>query len=63
MFKKKKQPVSVAMEMTCSVCTHGMDLARVHPQAHTLPELHTYRCTQCGMLRTVEVPAAAARAA
>lgn len=63
-FKKKKpQAATVAMEMMCSICTHGMDLAVVHPQAPRLPELHTYRCTQCGSLRTVEVSAEAAKAA
>ena len=61
MFKKKKQ--SVAMEMFCAVCTHGMDLTVVHPQAVKLPEMHTYRCTQCGSLRTVEVRTEAEKAA
>jgi transposase-like protein len=64
MFKKKTQsPITVAMEMTCTVCTHGMEVVRVHPSAAKLPEMHTYRCTQCGTLRTVEVQIAAARAA
>jgi len=57
--KKKQQPATVAMEMMCSICTHGMDLAVVHPQAPKLPEMHTYRCTQCGSLRTVELRAEA----
>ena len=62
MFKKKKQqPATVAMEMICSICTHGMDLAMIHPQATKLPEMHTYRCTQCGSLRTVEVRAEVAK--
>jgi len=59
--KKKQQPATVAMEMICSICTHGMDLAVVYPQAYKLPEMHTYRCTQCGSLRTVEVRAEVAK--
>jgi hypothetical protein len=62
-FRKKKQPKAVAMEMTCTICTHGMDLAVVYPQAYKLPEMHTYRCTQCSSLRTIEVRPEAAQAA
>jgi hypothetical protein len=38
----------------CPVCSGTMRLKSKIPAAHVFPELKTFRCLECGNLRTVE---------
>ena len=39
----------------CPTCGARMALARVTPKLGGLPELHTFRCEECGEVETYEV--------
>ena len=38
----------------CLVCDGVMTVKRVIPAAHIFPELKTYQCEDCGVMRSVE---------
>jgi acetone carboxylase gamma subunit len=38
----------------CLVCDGVMTVKRVIPAAHIFPELRTYQCEDCGVMRSVE---------
>jgi hypothetical protein len=40
--------------LKCELCEGQLKLKAVIPAAHVLPELRTYACTECGVLRSVE---------
>jgi hypothetical protein len=44
----------MAEKLACIVCGAPMTLERVTPQLGTLPELRTFRCTACGVVRTTD---------
>jgi hypothetical protein len=41
-------------EPKCEICAATMTLKTVIPAAHIFPELKTFQCVGCGLLRTVE---------
>jgi hypothetical protein len=53
MAKKRKTAKQVAGPK-CEICDGAMKLKRVIPAAHIFPELKTFQCMGCGLLRTVE---------
>ena len=40
--------------LKCEVCEGRLKLKTVIPAAHVVPELRTYACVDCGLLRSVE---------
>jgi len=52
MPKKPKPPRGLALK--CELCEGGLKLKKVIPAAHIFPELRTYECVECGVLRSVE---------
>jgi hypothetical protein len=40
--------------LKCEICEGNLVLKTVIPAAHALPELRTYACVDCGVLRSVE---------
>ena len=40
--------------LKCELCEGRLKLKTVIPAAHVLPELRTYACVDCGVLRSVE---------
>ena len=52
MRKKSKAPLKPALK--CELCEGILKLKKVIPAAHIFPELRTYACVECGVLRSVE---------
>jgi len=52
MPRKPKGPLKPALK--CELCEGSLKLKKVIPAAHIFPELRTYGCVDCGMLRSVE---------
>ena len=52
MRKKPKGVLKPALK--CELCEGSLKLKKVIPAAHIFPELRTYGCVACGMLRSVE---------
>ena len=52
MRKKSKAPLKPALK--CELCDGRLKLKTIIPAAHVLPELRTYACVDCGVLRSVE---------
>jgi hypothetical protein len=51
----KAKPTSLnSTDAACVVCDGAMEYVRTIPAAEGLPELHTFRCGECGSLRTIE---------
>ena len=44
--------MSMAEKTACIVCGAPMTLERVTPKLGALPELRTFRCIECGIVRT-----------
>jgi hypothetical protein len=40
--------------LKCELCEGRLKLKTVIPAAHVVPELRTYACVDCGVLRSVE---------
>ena len=40
--------------LKCELCDGRLKLKTVIPAAHVVPELRTYACVDCGVLRSVE---------
>ena len=53
---KSFKPVNVP-SIVCETCAGQMKVARIIPAAMVLPELHTFRCSDCGSLKTVQIQA------
>ena len=52
MSKKSKALLKPALK--CELCEGSLKLKKVIPAAHIFPELRTYGCVECGVLRSVE---------
>ena len=52
MRKKPKGLLKLALK--CELCEGSLKLKKVIPAAHIFPELRTYACVECGVLRSVE---------
>lgn len=50
---RKKKSVVVASH-PCEICSSPTALVAVIPEAPNLPELHTFRCSECGFRKTVQ---------
>ena len=52
----RKQRTGDTVAASCRVCGGPMLLVRTIPAVAHLPELRTFRCQCCGVLRTDEIP-------
>jgi hypothetical protein len=52
MPRKPRAPRKPALK--CELCEGDLQLKKVIPAAHIFPELRTYACVECGVLRSVE---------
>jgi hypothetical protein len=51
---RKKPRGLLKSALKCELCEGSLKLKKVIPAAHVFPELRTYACVECGVLRSVE---------
>ena len=50
----KKSTGLLKPALKCELCEGNLTLKKIIPAAHVFPELRTYECVECGVLRSVE---------